>query len=493
MTPIFDETENQIKPKILIIDDEKRVRSGCRKVLSEDGYEVFLAETGDAGLKMIEDDYYDVVLLDLMMPGISGFDLLAHVKTIHPETVFIVITGYATLEHSIEAMKKGAFDFIPKPFTPDQLRMTVAKAIEFTRTLKDIATEKTRIRTLINHLTDGVLATDTQKNIVLANPAFQRMIGYSGERPIGLHLSALTQHEPLHRLIDETLAIPKDTFGEQVEELSVLNQKGAAAMMVSAKCLPFRDRAGRNLGTVTVFRDITALKEMNQMKSDFVSMVSHEIRSPLGSVVAQLKLLQDELVGGINDKQRNILKRASLKLVALADLTTDLLDLAKIESGLVVLKKEPLNMAFLLKEQVMFHTPAAQEKHIQIKLEPILDLPVIPANKGNMDEVLSNLITNAIKYSPEGGCITISARIENDYFVMSVQDTGFGIPTDEQPRVFDRFYRVKNTDTRMIVGTGLGLPIVKNIVEAHDGMIKLESVPGKGSVFHVYLPVLIKC
>ena len=116
-------------PKILVIDDEKIIRRGCREVLTQEGYETLIVESGEQGLAMIEKEHFDVILLDLMMPGLSGFDVLLHVKTLHPDTAIIIITGYATIENSIEAMKNGAFDFIPKPFAPEQLRVVVSKAI----------------------------------------------------------------------------------------------------------------------------------------------------------------------------------------------------------------------------------------------------------------------------------------------------------------------------------------------------------------------------
>ncbi|MDM8515862.1 response regulator [Desulfobacterales bacterium HSG16] len=477
-------------PRILIIDDEKRVREGCRKVLTEQGYDVLMAENGEIGIGMIEKEHFDVVLLDLMMPGYSGFEVLNHVKAIHPETVIIVITGYATIEHSIEAMKKGALDFIPKPFSPDQLRVIVAKAIEFTRALQDIATEKTRLRTLINHLTDGVMTTDAQKRVVLANPTFQRIMGYKGKSAIDRPLAELTGNEQLNALIEKTLNSEESKFVEHVEELVILDEAEKKEKIYSAKCLPFRDRLQRIIGSITLLRDITALKQMDQMKSDFVSMVSHEIRSPINSVLAQINVICDGLAGEISDKQKNMLDRSSQKLLALSNMTTELLDLAKIESGLIIMEKESIAMSSLLNEQADFHKAAADEKQIDIHLDLLQPLPNVNANLQNMEEVFSNLITNAIKYSPSGSHITISASIENEYLRVSVKDTGFGIPEEDQPRIFERFYRVKNEKTRMITGTGLGLPIVKNIVESHEGMIQMESTPGSGTAFHVYLPVL---
>jgi len=165
-------TDTLFKPKILVVDDEKGIREGCREVLTLESFEVVLAENGELGLRMIEEEHFDVVLLDLMMPGISGFDVLSHIKALHPDTSIIVITGYATVEHSIEAMKNGAFDFIPKPFSPAQLRVVVSKAIEHAGALKDIANEKSRMRVLINLIANGVMVTDAEKKLVLANQAF---------------------------------------------------------------------------------------------------------------------------------------------------------------------------------------------------------------------------------------------------------------------------------------------------------------------------------
>src|SRR5512146_1561826 len=153
-------------PTILVIDDEARIRDACMIVLTDKGFDVAAAHDGEEGLRMIKEKHYDIVLVDLMMPTISGFDVVAEVRNHHPDTVVIVITGYATLEHSIEAMKKGAFDFIPKPFTPDQLRAVVDKSLRYTMALQDITESKSRLRVLVNRLTEGVMTTDPQKLIV---------------------------------------------------------------------------------------------------------------------------------------------------------------------------------------------------------------------------------------------------------------------------------------------------------------------------------------
>jgi two-component system phosphate regulon sensor histidine kinase PhoR len=486
-----EKSPSTYRTRILVVDDEKRIRDGCHSILTAEGFEVGVAENGYAGLAKIEEQHFDIILLDLMMPGLRGIDLLDHVKGKHPDTLIIVITGYATLEHAVEAMKKGAFDFISKPFSPEDLRAVIGRAIEYIRTLEDIAHEKSRIRVLINHISDGVMATDGEKRVALANPAFLKNIGHRDESAIGVPVDHLVQNEKLLQMIDKALKMPAEQFSELTEEFD----QGALAKneeaVLAVRCVPFRDRLHRNLGTLTVVHDITALKKMDKMKSDFVSMVAHEIKSPMNSVLALVKVIQDGLAGGLTEKQQEILGRISEKIKGLSDLAADLLDLSRIESGLITMEKERLHMASLLNEQVGFQRTGARSKGIHLDLEALSELPPVLANKRSIEEVISNLLTNAIKYTPEGGRVMVSAADERDYVHISVKDTGFGIAQEELDRIFERFYRVKNDQTRFISGTGLGLAIVKSIVEAHHGMIRVESEISQGSTFHVYLPIML--
>jgi len=474
-------------PRILIIDDEPRIRDACLLVLSDKGFDVAAASNGEEGLQMIKEKHYDIVLVDLMMPTISGFDVLSEVRNHHPDTVVIVITGYATLEHSIEAMKKGAFDFIPKPFTPDQLRAVVDKALRYTSALQDIADSKSRLGVMVNRLTDGVMTTDARKLIVQVNPAFLHMIGYHGEEVVGRHVNDVIHDDTLLKSIDQALSMPSDTFTEITNEIQLVDN--SEERFFGARCAPFRGRMKENLGTITVLHDITALKKMDQMKSDFVSMVSHEIRSPMNSLLMQLKIISDGLAGAVTDKQKEILQRASEKILNLNNLVTELLDLSRIESGLISHEKEQVDMGKLLAEQKNFHSPYGEEKQIRIDLNCPTELPLILANRQNMEEVFSNLITNGIKYSPAGGTITISAAKENEYLKLQVADTGFGMTEEDLDKIFTRFYRVKDANTRQIQGTGLGLAIVKSIIDSHHGKISVTSEVGRGTTFTVILPL----
>ncbi|MFO8084197.1 MAG: ATP-binding protein [Desulfobacterales bacterium] len=477
---------NEYVPRILVIDDEKRIRDACQMVLTDEGFEVVITSDGDDGLRKIEAEHFDIILLDLMLPGLSGFDVLTRVHSVHPDTVVIVITGYATLEHSIEAMKKGAFDFIPKPFTPEQLRIVVSKALKYTRALQDIADARSRLRVMVNRLSDGVMATDMQKRVVLANPAFLHMIGHHSKSVIGWSVESVISYEPLLKMIEQATAMPPDRFQELVQEL---NGCEIGERVIVANCTPFRNRIGLNIGTITVLHDITAMKKIDQMKSDFVSLVSHEIRSPMNSILMQIKVILDGLAGEVTEKQHEILQRASGKIQNLITMASELLDLARIESGLISQEKEKLNMSELLSDQVSFHQACAQKAGCPIHLELRDDFLPVVANRQNMEEVFSNLINNAVKYSPQGGPIKISAKKENGYVVICLSDNGLGIPEEDLDKIFTRFYRIKSEKTRYIHGTGLGLSIVKSIVEAHHGNIRVESQAGHGSTFFVYLPM----
>lgn len=483
-------TKQEIQaPRILVIDDEERIRDACSMVLEEEGYVVATADNGELGLKMIEEKHYDVILLDLMMPNLSGLEVLPQLKEQHPDTAVIVITGYATVEHSIEAMKKGAFDFIPKPFSPDQLRTIVAKSIKYIQALQDIQDSKSRLRVMVNRLLDGVMTIDVNRKVVLANPAFLNMVGYSGSQPQGRPVEEVVSNDAIIASIDKALAMPDDTIAELCQEITIPSPDNDSEKIINMHCSPFRNRAGQILGTTTVLHDITADKEMHRMKSDFVSMVSHEIRSPMNSLLAQMKIILDGLAGEVTDKQREILERASGKINNLVELVSELLDLAKIEAGMVGREMQDFQLADLIEEQVSFHKAAADEKNIEMTTELEDGLPVITADKQGLDEVLTNLLTNAVKYSPKDAAITVSAGVEHGHAVIRVSDTGYGIPEEDLAEIFNRFHRVKDKNTRQIHGTGLGLAIVKSIVDAHRGSISVESKIEQGTTFTVLLPL----
>lgn len=483
--------------KILVVDDEQIIRDGCTRILAKEGWEIVTASDGQEGLEALGRGDFALMLLDLMMPGIDGFEVLERMPEISPDTIVIVITGYATVESAVEAMKKGAYDFISKPFTPDQLRLTVQRGlerralimeaerlkIEREKDLRAIATEKSRLKTVLNCMADGVLVADREGRVVLNNPAAIRLLNIDRDSLEGSMLGDFEEAKVLDDMIFEMLHKASEKIPCFTKEFQ------AGRFYVRALAAPVEGDNGEILGSVTVLHDITYLKELDQMKSDFVAMVSHELKSPLSAVRQQLLTMIKGLAGELTNAQKELLTRAERRLSGLVTLIEDLLDISKIEAGTIVQRKEPLDMAPLIRSVVDTYRPEAEKKGVQLLAEVPEVLPEIMADSSNMEEVITNLLNNAINYTFEGGRVTVRTFVKKRHLVMEVEDTGIGIAPEDQKRIFDKFYRVRSDRTRHVVGTGLGLPIVKGIVEAHLGTIEVESEPNIGSTFRVVLPL----
>jgi PAS domain S-box-containing protein len=482
---------------ILIVDDEKIIRDGCVKILSKEGCVVHTASSGEEGLHVLQGNSCDLLLLDLKMPGLSGMEVLQRVKDLYPSLLVVVITGYATVESAVEAMKAGAYDFIPKPFTPDQLRIVVHRALEKKalereadllrldreKGLREIAGEKSKIKTIIHSMADGVLVTDHEGQVVLHNPAAVKMLKMAAPPTWGQGLEDCIDQDRLRGLVEKIRQVISKNSPAVSQELV------AEEVTLMAHTAPVRNEGGETLGAVTVLRDISVLKGMDRMKSDFVAMVSHELRAPLASVEQQLSVILAGILGEVNERQQEMLGRAKERTHALLSLINDLLDLSKIEAGLVVQYQEPLQIGEVLEKTIGILKVQAESKKLTLELILPPSMPPVMADRGNMEEVFINLLSNGIKYTGEGGWVRVQAFPERSYLCVEVSDSGIGIPPEDLPRIFDKFYRVKNAQTRKITGTGLGLPIVKRIVEAHLGMVEAESQPGVGSKFRVYLPL----
>jgi len=487
--------------QILVIDDEQIMRDGSSRILSKGGWGVITAENGQQGLEIVKSrpDQIDVILLDLMMPGMSGMEVLNQVHAFDPNLLVIIITGFATVESAVEAMKKGAYDFIPKPFTPDQLRIVVRRALEKRslqkeaeflrqereRSLRDIATEKSKIKTIINCMGDGVLVCDRDGYIVLTNPAACRMLKVSEPYLLGNFITQCDLDGELSKTIGESLKSGDLNYTSVSQELTMGE---AGEIFLRAHTAPVRSDLGETMGSVTVLQDISHLKELDKMKSEFIAMVAHELRAPIAAVEQQLNVILNRVAGDVSEKQEKLLVRAKERTKGLLNLIKDLLDLSKIEAGRMVQYKEPLMLQEIIQKVVDLMKAEAENKKIDLEFPPPSQNPLIHADRVSMEGVFTNLISNAIKYTPEGGKVWVNLSEEGGFAKAMVSDTGIGIKKEDLPRIFDKFYRVKTVETRQIVGTGLGLSIVKSIVDAHLGSISVESEEGGGTTFTILLP-----
>lgn len=487
-----DETIN-----ILVVDDEKAIREGCQRVLTGKGYAVTTAENGQVALGILSQKPIDIILLDLKMPVMGGEELLGVVREKYPDVPVIIITGHGTVDTAVVCMKSGAYDFITKPFQIDQFILTITRAAEKRRlelkamrlkeenirNLYDLNLEKSRLKTIINRMANGVMVTNRNLEVVLHNPALMRLMEIAKQPEGPTPISEIIDHPPLIDTLNQILS------GRISEEESISQEIQAGKNALRAISAPALGPNRAVAGTVTVLEDITTYKQLDEMKSDFVNMVAHELRSPLVSIRQLNSVLAEGLAGPLDEKQQDFVKRGIQKIDALLELINDLLEVAKIEAGKYIQHQVPTDMGKIIADAVALMEPRARQQGIRLthscrELKPVL------ADPKNMEEIINNLVSNAINYSPGGGQVSVVAQGLGEYMEIRVEDTGVGIPPEELPKIFDKFYRVKHPKTRRVVGTGLGLAIVKGVVEAHHGTIDVESVLDHGTTFRVLLPMI---
>jgi PAS domain S-box-containing protein len=485
--------------KVMVVDDEEHIRLAVDRILSRQGCQVSKAANGQEALSILEQEPIEVVFLDLMMPGMDGMEVHKHIKDIDPSILVIIITGYATVETAIEAMKQGAYDFIPKPFEAEQLRIVASRALEkidLTReaerleeerrkTLFDLSTEKSRTRSIVEAMPNGVLVTNAQGQVVLMNQAARRHLELDDTCRIGGRVQEYIADDSLCQFVGRLAGqqAPQDLEPHEFEVSS------DTFLLVRAN--PINGDDGSYLGSVIILVDISAIKKLDRLKSEFVAKVSHELRSPLSTIHEQMAMvIQDMLDHEQSDRDQRILSRMQERTKGLIALVEDLLDLSRLEAGAAYQDVQAINLDQVLTELVAFYDSQAKSKDQTLGLElPEEGLPEIQADPKAVESVFSNLVSNAIKYTQEGGSIRVEARSEDGQVKVLIEDNGFGIDQSSLERVFERFYRVKNEKTRFISGTGLGLPIVKGILDDLGGSITVDSQPGQGSVFTVSLPV----
>lgn len=485
--------------RILIADDEPPIRKACAKILNEQGAVVEVAENGLEGLEKAKAREFDLALIDLKMPQMDGMELLEHLNRLDPDLVKIVITGFATLETAVEAVQRGAYDYLAKPFTPGELRTRVNRGVEKRallreakklreereRDLLELATEKSRTQTIIQCMGDGLLVTNRDRQVVLCNPAGCRLLKIKRPLQVAEPLTSVAGCPEFIELVENAMNLKE---GQEMTSREI-SPASPADPVLMANCAPVKDEKGQIMGVVTVLRDITALKELDKAKSTFVSLVSHELRAPLAAIEGYLDVILEG--PGVEDRQKmqKILERCRERTGGLLALIQDLLAISRMQAGRIVREKEKLQLSALLREVAEFLRGAALERNIEISLELPEDLPPVSANREDLTRVFSNLVDNAIKYNRPGGKVFLRAKAAEGFLRVEIQDTGIGMAPQEREKIFDEFYRVKSKETQGIAGTGLGLSIAKKLLEAHNGQIEVESKISEGTTFRVLLPI----
>ena len=366
--------------RVLVVDDEPGMRRGVARTLRNFTvnvpnveqavrFQIDEAESGEVALEKIAAETPDIMLLDHKMPGISGLDVLHRVAAMKSDILTVMITAYASIETAVAATKQGAYDFLAKPFTPDELRNTVRKATV---------------------------------RIALA-------------------------------------------------------------------------REARKLA-----------EERRQVRFQFIRVLGHELKSPLGAVDGFLQLLQNRSLGDDLDAYEEVLQRGRDRIHGMVKLIGDLLDMTRIESGQKERALEPIDLVEVARSALELQHLEADRRDITCEIQNV-DPVLIEADRGEMEMVFNNLISNAVKYNREKGRLDIAIVPSDDQIQLRVADTGIGLTEEEAEKLFGEFVRIKNEKTRGIDGSGLGLSIVRKIADLYDGDVAVSSQPGEGSTFTVTL------
>ena len=348
----------------------------------------------------------------------------------------------------------------------------LASSLETSRLYQRLADEKSTLSAVLTSTQDGVLVINDTGTVLLANPAFEIMFD--------LRPGAVTGQPLIDHIQDQTI-LTAITANEESTEVTLPD--GRIAQARSAQVIT---DFGELVGLTTVFRDITLLKELDEMKNEFVNTVSHDLKNPINIIMLSCELMSR--TGELSDGQRQMQKRIQNTAVYMNELVTELLDLGKIQAGLD-LHPRTFDLTALVQDVLLAVELTAEDKQQQIIFAQ-QDAVNIHADKRRIKQVLLNLIGNAIKYTPDNGEVTIRIHQKNSGVEVAVTDTGIGIAAQDLPYVFDKFYRVQSKETSNIKGTGLGLAITRSIVEAHNGRIWVNSTVGQGTTFAFSLPEL---
>lgn len=484
-------------PKVLIVDDEKGLRHGTQRLLEMEGYYVETAENGTEGIEKGTNNDFDLAVIDLKMPDIDGLQVLAEIKNARPNTICLIATAYASYDTAIESTRLGAYGYIPKPFTPDELLYNLQKAYtqrvlmleseqlkkEREANLLELANERSRLSTIINLIGDGVLVINKQGEVVYRNNAVFKNLNIVEAKNNNELLSKLP--DKIIDLIDNYLGsdeLIKKSYSTQIE---IIHNE----LFVEAVTSPVPNPDGTLAGVAVVIRNITELKKIELIKNQFVSMVAHELKTPVAAVLGFLKIIIDKNLN-ISDQQRDdFVSRSILRLRSLLDLVNDLLDISRMELKTKQREIVTLDIKEIIKSTVELLEIEAQKRSISFNIVMENYVPVIKADQNEITRLFTNILSNAVKYNKEEGSINIITGSNENYLIVKVIDTGIGLKDDDKEKLFQEFYRVKNEHTRGISGTGLGLTIVKQIVDSYHGKIEVESQYGKGTTFTIYLPI----
>ena len=514
------------QPRILVVDDEPSICTIVRKTLSRDQYSVETTTRSTIALQRLEHEPFDLLITDISMPEIDGLELAERARAAQALLGIVIMTGYGSFENMSRALRTGVADFIIKPFDIDDLRATVARALERQRLQQDNIRLQTLVKVFeysqaINSTLDlATLYTVVSDLVVRETNAAALTIWL--ERTGSLQLEYDSGLNPDLLPIAERLAL--DAFQERSaqakhllvhERASTDHPPGAShgcEQLVAAPLIARDERLGvltacysgtpsmaldELLGVVAQqtalairnARQYAALRELDLLKSEFIGIASHELRTPLSLVLGYSSLLRPRLKGVERDSLQRVIDGA----LRMGDIIDDLVNLRRSDTHELTLEPTSINIWDLLREVVAELRSLAESRNVSLHLEcPSAPQPIV-ADRDKLLIALAHLVDNALKFTEAGGLVAVVGRApepptEPDVRI-EISDTGIGIAQRDLSRIFDRFYQVAPSTTRAQNGLGLGLALTKLFVELHGGRVQVQSRVGHGSIFQVRLPL----
>jgi signal transduction histidine kinase len=463
---------------IWVVDDSQLDLQRAERALSHE-FDVRTFRDGSAALEhLASSPPPDVLVLDWVMPGVSGIEVIRFMRATGGRMAAVpvlLLTMRSRPEQIAEGLDAGANDYLAKPYADEELRARVASLVRTSQLLERAAMAEETVRTLLANAPDALLVVDAQGKVTYANSEAERALGMPSGEILARHVGDLLPDLPIRNVSigsgASLLPLPDLHLGDRVYSPSV-------------RVLPSDTAAS----TTIALRDVTQRQQVEARRIDFYSIIAHDLRSPLSAMLFRLELmlrgrhgpLPAGLVGDLRKFEGNI--RSMMRMI------NDFLDLASMEGAGYKIDRVPVALVPLVSTIVDEVRPLAEAQGLQLEWTPPPGKPLLLGDQQRLTQALSNLIGNAMKYTPAEGRIVVSVRPADGCYEVSVRDTGPGIAPEVMPTLFDRFTRAPGA--QHAPGWGLGLMIVRNIVEAHGGRVGVHSELGKGSTFWFTIPCL---
>lgn len=509
---------------VLVVDDEESVLFTLEAVLRKEGYEVTAVGNGPDALQAIRRNHFDLLLTDLRIDDIDGLTLLAAAQKRDPETISILLTGYASLESAVQALRHGAFNYLLKPCNIDEMKLTIARGLEKKRLaealrqrvgeleeanrtistfneqlgekveqataelaerVRELQESRGRLSAVIDSMKDGLIVYDGEGRVLRANAYLRSLFGLAQKEIEGntaSQVAKITGEPPLD--VKHAAASRQEDPGADIIEVEG-DRKRFVRRMVS----PVVGDDSLLRGLVVIYQDITDQKEVEQLKDDFLSIASHELKTPLTSIMGYTQLLGRRLGhDGRKAGSEDVIDVIESQCRRMKRLVEDLLDVSRIERGTLQTSYAAVDLAELVHSTVKKFETTTSHHHFEVAAEA--EGICAWGDRDRLDQVMENLVSNAVKYSPDGGAVQIRVTRNGETAEVAVTDQGIGIPPDQQARIFSRFYQAESVvRSRRFGGMGLGLFISKAIIDEMGGTISVDSAVAKGSTFRFSLPI----